>query len=233
MFHRDLVVGAAFADHEFSPVPDAKATCLGSSGSGGGSGGGCPSGAWRELTGQTTPWNTLALWNVRKLVLTGFLAVADGVKIPDRSDAGVEEVTCIATLQHLLSPDLAVAKVVRIPGLQWDTKNFEDEERRQWHERKMKSKVCSSHCGISRANEQSSNCHYPHQLHSAGLTAKGTDGTLRGPARARAASRPGFDVTMTSGFGLPFCLACVIRASFCLAHGWACVIRAGQLEIKP
>jgi len=33
------------------------------------------------LNGRTTPWNTLALWSVRKLALTGFLCIADG--LPD------------------------------------------------------------------------------------------------------------------------------------------------------
>jgi len=35
----------------------------------------------RLLNGRTTPWNTLALWSVRKLALTGFLCIADG--LPD------------------------------------------------------------------------------------------------------------------------------------------------------
>jgi len=33
----------------------------------------------RPLNGRTTPWNTLALWSVRKLALTGFLCIADGL----------------------------------------------------------------------------------------------------------------------------------------------------------
>jgi hypothetical protein len=32
-----------------------------------------------KLTGRTTPWNTLAVWNVPKLALTGFPLVSDGV----------------------------------------------------------------------------------------------------------------------------------------------------------
>mmetsp|Transcript_30862 Transcript_30862/g.98464 ORF Transcript_30862/g.98464 Transcript_30862/m.98464 type:complete len:820 (-) Transcript_30862:90-2549(-) len=35
----------------------------------------------QRLNGRTTPWNTLALWSVRKLALTGFLCIADG--LPD------------------------------------------------------------------------------------------------------------------------------------------------------
>ncbi|CAK9107843.1 Hypothetical protein SCF082_LOCUS50190 [Durusdinium trenchii] len=33
------------------------------------------------LDGRSSPWNTLALWSVRKLALTGFLCIADG--LPD------------------------------------------------------------------------------------------------------------------------------------------------------
>jgi hypothetical protein len=32
-----------------------------------------------ELTGRTTPWNTLALWNLPVLALTGFLLVSEGL----------------------------------------------------------------------------------------------------------------------------------------------------------
>ena len=60
---RDLVVGAAFPDHDFQP------------------------GKQHALDGRTTPWNTLALWHTRKLVLTGFIAVADGVAVPERKVA--------------------------------------------------------------------------------------------------------------------------------------------------
>lgn len=36
-----------------------------------------------ELTGRTTPWNTLALWNLPKLALTGFLLVSEGLHPED------------------------------------------------------------------------------------------------------------------------------------------------------
>lgn len=32
-----------------------------------------------NLDGRTTPWNTLAMWNLPKLALTGFLLVSDGL----------------------------------------------------------------------------------------------------------------------------------------------------------
>ncbi|CAE8587639.1 unnamed protein product [Polarella glacialis] len=35
----------------------------------------------QPLNGRSSPWNTLALWSVRKLALTGFLCIADG--LPD------------------------------------------------------------------------------------------------------------------------------------------------------
>jgi len=34
----------------------------------------------QPLNGRSAPWNTLALWSVRKLALTGFLSIADGLQ---------------------------------------------------------------------------------------------------------------------------------------------------------
>lgn len=128
-----LVVGAAFADHQFHSGQ----------------------GEVVELDGVTTPWNTLALWHTQTLALIGFIGLSEGVT---GVEGGVEEVATIATLQHLLQPapvhntcreeeraavseaSRTEAKLVRIPGLSWST-GFEDEERRKWHERKMRSKV--------------------------------------------------------------------------------------------
>ena len=94
------------------------------------------------LTGRTTPWNTHALWNVPKLALTGFLLVSEGLHLGDdgrEGPAGVEEACAIATLQRILQPQNAQAKLVSIPGATWE-QEFEDEKRREWHERKMLSK---------------------------------------------------------------------------------------------
>ena len=103
-----------------------------------------------ELTGRTTPWNTCSLWNVNKLSLTGFLLVSEGLH-PETdgselgSSAGVEEVCTIATLQRILGPYNAQAKLISIPGedsTSWETKTFEkDAKRQEWHEKKMASKV--------------------------------------------------------------------------------------------
>lgn len=85
------------------------------------------------LNGRTSPWNTVAVWNVPKLILTGFLMVSDL-----GSNAGVEECTAIAVHQQLFPQ--ARAKLVRLNDVEWQDV-FEDDERRQWHERKMNSKL--------------------------------------------------------------------------------------------
>mmetsp|Transcript_110143 Transcript_110143/g.322265 ORF Transcript_110143/g.322265 Transcript_110143/m.322265 type:complete len:795 (+) Transcript_110143:68-2452(+) len=54
--HDTLVVGPVFSGHDFRAGE-------------------------QPLNGRTTPWNTLALWSMRKLALTGFLCIADG--LPD------------------------------------------------------------------------------------------------------------------------------------------------------
>lgn len=54
--------------------------------------------------------------------------------------SGVEEVTCIALLQKVLGEEKALAKLVPLPDVEWE-QEWEDEERRKWHEKKMKSKV--------------------------------------------------------------------------------------------
>ncbi|KAL3769864.1 hypothetical protein ACHAWU_007070 [Discostella pseudostelligera] len=103
-----------------------------------------------ELTGRTTPWNTCSLWNVSKLSLTGFLLVSEGLHPEEDgselgSSAGVEEVCTIATLQRILGPGNAQAKLITLPGEEstsWETQNFEnDAKRKDWHEKKMASKV--------------------------------------------------------------------------------------------
>ena len=126
---RTLVVGTALSGHEYKqPTEDKEEIEV-------------------ELTGRTTPWNTCALWNVLKLALTGFLLVSEGLH-PDEdreggiSSAGVEEVVAIATLQKILQPSNAKAKLVSIPGTSWGTQDFNnDEKRKKWHEKKMQSKL--------------------------------------------------------------------------------------------
>lgn len=113
MDHNDtLVVGAVLPGHDYTP------------------------GRQRALTGVTSPWNTLALWNVHKLSLTGFQLISDAGR-----NGGVEEVVCIAVLQKLLGQEQCKAKLVRLDGgVQWKV-NFTDPARQEWHQRKMKSKL--------------------------------------------------------------------------------------------
>jgi hypothetical protein len=116
-----------------------------------------------ELNGRTTPWNTLALWNVSKLALTGFQLVSEGLHSKDLASAGVEEVVAIAVLQRVLGPDNAKAKLINLVAADDQTTEesaaaspppnsaaqatvdwnpvFSDPSRQEWHEKKMKSKL--------------------------------------------------------------------------------------------
>ncbi|KAG7351300.1 hypothetical protein IV203_010660 [Nitzschia inconspicua] len=85
------------------------------------------------LTGRTTPWNTLCVWDLGKLSLIGFAAISDL-----GPSAGVEECVAIALLQKLF-PN-SVAKLVQVSDISWQDSFQDDEERRKWHEEKMKSK---------------------------------------------------------------------------------------------
>jgi hypothetical protein len=87
----------------------------------------------RPLNGRTCPWNTLAMWNLSKLILTGFLSVSD-----IGSSAGIEECAVVAIHQQIFPQ--ARAKLVRLLDVEWQ-ECFADEERRLWHENKMNSKI--------------------------------------------------------------------------------------------
>jgi hypothetical protein len=95
-----------------------------------------------ELNGRTTPWNTLAIWKVSMLALTGFQLVSDGVLTDDATNPsfGVEEVVAIALLQKILGSTKAKAKLVKVPSVEWD-QVFHDQKRQKWHESKMNSKL--------------------------------------------------------------------------------------------
>jgi hypothetical protein len=99
----------------------------------------------RPLNGTTTPWNTLAMWDIPKLGLTGFPLVAEGIH-PETivKGGGVEEVSAITLLQKILALGKAKAKLLCFPDdtSEWKTGEFEgDPVRKEWHDRKMKSKV--------------------------------------------------------------------------------------------
>jgi len=88
------------------------------------------------LDGWNTPWNTLALWNLQKLGLTGFLTISSGNI--DGIPGGVEEVVSISLLQHL-QPQKMKAKLIRLASVHWDV-SWECEHRVKYHDSKMASK---------------------------------------------------------------------------------------------
>ncbi len=91
----------------------------------------------QPLNGWTTPWNTLALWNIQKLGITGFLTISSG-NIKD-IPGGVEEVVAISLLQHL-QPTQMLAKLISLSSVHWDV-SWECEHRTKYHESKMASKA--------------------------------------------------------------------------------------------
>lgn len=96
----------------------------------------------QALTGRSSPWNTLALWDLKKLALTGFLLVSDGLLTDDAVDPsfGIEEVAATCLLQQLLGADKCKSKLVKCTGIDWKV-TFDDPERAAWQDKKMKSKL--------------------------------------------------------------------------------------------
>ena len=122
MLDDTLVVGAALPGHDYK-------------------GDGSNEGIEIELNGRTCPWNTIAMWNLNKLALLGFPLVADGLhRLEDGSPvaAGIEEVATVLVHQKI-NPAGSKAKLVKVDGVEW-RQDFEDKERRKWHDDKMKSK---------------------------------------------------------------------------------------------
>lgn len=91
----------------------------------------------QPLNGWNSPWNTLALWDLQKLGLTGFLSISSGNI--DHIPGGVEEVVVISLLQHL-HPETMQAKLIELPGVHWDA-TWECALRTKYHESKMASKA--------------------------------------------------------------------------------------------
>lgn len=90
----------------------------------------------KPIDGLTSPWNTLALWDLNKLYLTGFQAKS--VESLNGIHGGMEEVPTISLLQHLC-PDKAQAKVVTLQDVKWNM-IWNDEKRSKYHLQKMKTK---------------------------------------------------------------------------------------------
>lgn len=92
-----------------------------------------------DLGGLTSPWNTLAMWDVKRLQRTGFAECADKVE-----PAGMEEVGTIALQNKLYGDADSKAVVVHATSgeqLRWDCEFRDNGERRRKHESKMQSKV--------------------------------------------------------------------------------------------
>ncbi|KAH7340291.1 hypothetical protein B0J17DRAFT_650682 [Rhizoctonia solani] len=131
-----LVVGKAFDAHTFhQALPGSTAQTY--------------------LTGQTCPWNTLAVWNVSKLARTGFLLTSE-TNTPPNSSA-IEEAPTIALHQKLF-PGQSRALLVRFEAEDgWGTA-WTDPARAEWHARKLASKDTSAAAHISNIGLECINC---------------------------------------------------------------------------
>ncbi|CAF0761165.1 unnamed protein product [Adineta ricciae] len=90
-----------------------------------------------SLRGDTSPWNTLAIWNLKKLRRTGFPLCADLV-----NPSGMEDAITIA-LQQKLFGGMAKNRALLIrfdENVPWSTQFNYDENRRLKHQVKMSSK---------------------------------------------------------------------------------------------
>jgi hypothetical protein len=121
---RDLVVGTALPGHTFQSDPAVQPL---------------------ELSGLTSPWNTLALWNLQQLTKIGFALMGDALRLEVEGvgpAGGDEEVSTISMYQQLFAntPAPTRAKLIRVPGVVWQVADFKDPERVAWHTMKMRSK---------------------------------------------------------------------------------------------
>lgn len=118
-----LVVGAALPGHDFYRDKDEVEL---------------------DLNGLNCPWNTFAIWNLQKLALTGFPLICDGLhQFNDGTNApgGIEEFSTILLHQRLdTTQSSSKAKLVRVSGIEWNQNFDDDQQRKQWHEEKMRSK---------------------------------------------------------------------------------------------
>ncbi|MFA6315427.1 MAG: hypothetical protein WC648_03635 [Candidatus Paceibacterota bacterium] len=87
---RTLVVGASLSGHDMK-ASSGKSILV------------------KNASGLQIPWNTCALWSIKRLVHTGFVLAADSLHDPD--NAGMEEMGTIAA-QQILWPGKAEAKLI-------------------------------------------------------------------------------------------------------------------------
>ena len=86
-------------------------------------------------SGETVPWNTLAMWNLDYLARTGFPLAGEAPY--DSHFAGVEEIGACAVLQSLY-PDLKI-KLVNLGAVKWHIEELSN-ERIADHIKKLESK---------------------------------------------------------------------------------------------
>jgi len=99
-----------------------------------------------DVDGWNIPWNTLNIWNLAKLQAFGFSLVSDG--IVENVPGGIEEVFTISLIQSINGLEHNRCKLIRFEGdgfdadndVKWSTNFANDEQRLQYHEKKMKSK---------------------------------------------------------------------------------------------
>ncbi|ETI47852.1 hypothetical protein F442_07933 [Phytophthora nicotianae P10297] len=141
---RDLVVGAMLPGHDFQPDPSSQPV---------------------ELSGLTSPWNTLALWNLEQLTKVGFALMGDALRLEVDgigSAAGIEEVATIAMYQQLYANRTSptTAKLVRVPSIAWQVDGLQDPKRLEWHKKKMASKQQRAAAQLAHFGGVASGCVY-------------------------------------------------------------------------
>lgn len=93
-------------------------------------------GKTHSITGLTSPWNTIAMWDIRALARTGFLAVSDG--IAGASGPAIEEVAVINLHQSIgHAPTRAI--LLQLPDIQWSANELTG-DRLVKHRQKMATK---------------------------------------------------------------------------------------------
>ncbi|EEY57652.1 uncharacterized protein PITG_00214 [Phytophthora infestans T30-4] len=141
---QDLVVGAVLPGHDFRPDPSSQPV---------------------ELSGLTSPWNTLALWNLEQLTKVGFALMGDALRLEADgigSAAGIEEVATIAMYQQLYASGSSptTAKLVRVPSIAWQVNGLQDPKRLEWHKKKMESKQQRAAAQLAHFGGVASGCVY-------------------------------------------------------------------------
>lgn len=93
----------------------------------------------KKLDALSVPWNTCAIWDLKKLAKTGFLMCAEKFQ-QDDPEFGMEEVPAVSFLQQVIGTEDAKAKLLLVDGIEWGV-DFSDPERLAKHKQKMKSKL--------------------------------------------------------------------------------------------